>query len=236
MIVYAILGDMTKFYIIRHCEARGNSERIFQGVYDCELSETGILQAEYISLRMRNERIDRIFSSSRKRAQATAKAVNKYHMLPIETDDSVIEINAGDWEGKRFADFQRLFPEESRLWNTQPYNFEAPHGEKMSDVYKRTVEFIKRTAAENNNKNIAVISHGCAIRNMLCWAKGLEFDKLGSVGWCANTGVNIIEVSESGEPRLILENDITHLPPELRSVSAQKWWNEDDDGVLKEQI
>lgn len=216
---------MTRFYVIRHCEAVGNREKIFQGTYDGEVSELGKKQLEYLSLRMRNEKVDYIFSSSRKRALATANAVNKYKNLNIEIDDAIIEINAGEWEGKPFSSFPELFPKESMLWDNEPYNFVAPNGEAMRSVYNRMTSFVKEKAVQHKGKSIVIASHGCAIRNLLCWAKNLPFERLGEVPWCANTAVNIIDVDDELKPHLVLLNDISHLPEEIKTISSQKWNN-----------
>lgn len=37
---------MTRLYLVRHCEARGNADRVFQGSTDAEISERGALQLE----------------------------------------------------------------------------------------------------------------------------------------------------------------------------------------------
>ncbi|MBR0414407.1 MAG: histidine phosphatase family protein [Clostridia bacterium] len=214
---------MTRFIVIRHCEAVGNRERIFQGTYDGAVSELGAKQLEYLALRFRNEHIDRIYSSSRKRALATADAVNRFHHLEIETDDRIIEIHAGEWEGKPFSEFPVLFPKEMELWDTNPSHFVAPNGEKMSDVYARMSAFVKEKAQQFPGQTIVLASHGCAIRNLLCWAEQIGFENLGDEIWCANTAVNIIDVDESLQPHLVLKNDISHLPPQMQTLSSQKW-------------
>ena len=218
---------MTRFYVIRHCEAVGNKERIFQGTFDGDVSEFGKTQLDYLSLRMRNEPVDFIYSSSRKRALATAKAINKYKNLDIIVDDRVIEINAGDWEGKQFATFPALYPEESHLWDNEPYKFKAPNGEKMIDVYNRMLNFVKEKSIEHKDKIIVIASHGCAIRNLMCWVKGKPFEELNDVIWYANTAINIFDVDDGLNPHLVVENDISHLPEEIRNNSAQNWSNED---------
>jgi broad specificity phosphatase PhoE len=216
---------MTRFYIIRHCEAAGNRERVFQGIHDGDVTETGILQLKYLSLRMRNEKVDYIYSSSRKRALATAQAVNEYHGLPIHIDDRIIEINAGDWEGKSFAEFPELYPVESELWDSEPYSFIAPNGEKMIDVYNRMKKFVLDKTREHRGSSIAAATHGCAIRNLMCWAKGLDFTRLNEIEWCDNTGINIIDVDDDFVPHVITENNISHLPEEIKFMSRQIWNN-----------
>ncbi|MBQ6381467.1 MAG: histidine phosphatase family protein [Clostridia bacterium] len=214
---------MAKFYVIRHCEAMGNREKIFQGTHDGEVSELGKLQLDYLSLCFRNEAIDSIYSSSRKRALATARAVNLYHHLDIQIDDRIMEINAGEWEGKAFSTFPKLFPKEMYLWDYEPYRFVAPNGESMQQVYDRMVAFVLEKAQQFPQQNMVLASHGCAIRNLLCWAEGLGFEHLGEEIWPANTGVSVIEVGSDLKPHLLLKNDISHLPEEMRTLSSQKW-------------
>ena len=218
-----LMSNNTKFYVIRHCEAVGNREKIFQGTYDGEVSELGRKQLDYLSLRMRNESFNRIFSSSRKRARATAQAINQYHGLNIVIDDRIMEINAGDWEGKKFDEFPVLYPQEMYLWDNEPQNFVAPNGEKMADVYRRMVSFVKELAQKYPGESIVLASHGCAIRNLLCWADGLGFEHLAHEVWCANTAVNVSEVDAQLNPHMILKNDISHLPEEMQTLSSQKW-------------
>lgn len=216
-------GFMTKVYVIRHCEAEGNRERRFQGTFDGEVSALGAKQLDYLALRFRNEPIDAIFSSSRKRAIATAEAVNRYHQLPVNIDDTIMEIHAGLWEGKLFSDFPVLFPKQMYDWDNEPENFVAPEGESMRSVYDRMKNFLLRIASEYPNKTVVIVSHGCAIRNLLCFVEGGGIEALKKQLWCANTAVNEIEIDEDFSMKLIKKNDISHLPEEIRSLSSQKW-------------
>lgn len=90
---------MTRVILIRHCEAEGNVKRIFQGHTDAEVSENGLKQLDLLALRLRNTKIDVLYSSPLKRAFTTAQAVNRYHDLPILQDNDLMELNGGEWEG-----------------------------------------------------------------------------------------------------------------------------------------
>ena len=39
---------MTYIYLVRHCEAMGNHKRLFQGSTDCDISEIGAKQLEFL--------------------------------------------------------------------------------------------------------------------------------------------------------------------------------------------
>ena len=49
--------------------------------------------------------------------------------------------------------------------------FEAPSGDAMCDVRNRMIAVMERIARENPGKTVAVVSHGCALRNFLCYVE-----------------------------------------------------------------
>ena len=65
---------MTRIILVRHCEAAGNLNRRFQGHTDAEVTENGKKQLELLALRMRNVKIDYLYSSPLKRAVSEAYA------------------------------------------------------------------------------------------------------------------------------------------------------------------
>lgn len=81
-------------------------------------------------------------------------------------------------------------------------------GEAMREVYSRMAEALTEIAAAHPDETVAVASHGCAIRNALCWAKGWPIERLSEVAWCDNTGVSVLRFDRD-RVELILENDNT---------------------------
>lgn len=65
---------MTEIYIVRHAEAEGNTNRMFQGSVDTNISENGEKQLERLMKRALDFDVDKIYSSPLKRAQKTAEA------------------------------------------------------------------------------------------------------------------------------------------------------------------
>ena len=100
---------MTRIILVRHCEAAGNLNRRFQGHTDAEVTENGKKQLELLALRMRNVKIDYLYSSPLKRAYATAEAINQFHHLPIYVEADLMEINGGYWEGGPWNEFSTLY-------------------------------------------------------------------------------------------------------------------------------
>ncbi len=212
-----------KLIIVRHGEAAGNLERYFQGHADGAITPRGEEQLAALAARFEAIPFDAIYSSPLTRARQTAEACNCRMNLPIQLDDRLIEINGGVFEGVRWAELPERFPEQARLWDAQPWLFHPENGEAMTDVRRRVSEAVTEIAAANEGKTVVITSHGCAIRNLLCWAKGWPIERLNDVAWGDNTAVSVIEM-ENGVPTLIAENDNSHIADGLSTFATQTWW------------
>lgn len=224
-------GEMT-MYLIRHCETGGNAGGRFQGRSDTDISKTGQHQLEQLRRRFAPVPLDAVYSSPLLRARRTAEAVKGEKAIPLYIDDRLIEIDGGDWEDRPWDEFPGKFPQESADWVNRPGRFVAPHGEAMAAVYARMSQALREIAAKHPGGCVAVVSHGCAVRNALCFAKGLPLDRLQEVGWCDNTGVCELrwEIPANGTAAVravVRENDVSHLdaPPSVREKHA--WWKGD---------
>lgn len=220
----------TKIIVVRHGEAAGNCERYFQGHSDGAVSEKGMKQLEALAKRFEQIHLDAIYSSPLSRAKMTAEAMNRRLGLPIATDERLIEINGGVLEGVKWKDLPVLFPEQAELWSLKPYLFHPEGGESMDEVRARMSAAIMDIAEENDGGTVAVTSHGCAIRALICWAKGWPRERLNEVDWWDNTALGIIEMN-GGVPTLLSENDCSHITGELSTFANQRWWRKPDEMV-----
>ena len=213
----------TTVYVVRHAEAAGNIQRIFQGQVDSDISENGALQLEYLKARFAKTPFDVIYSSPLKRAYKTAQAVNAAQGLPIHTRADLMEICAGDMEEKPFARLPELYPKEWHDWDEEPWNYDPPHGESMRQLYARISAAYEDILRLHAGQRIVIVSHGCAIRNLTCYLKGLPVEQLQTIGWADNTSVMKIR-REGGRDRILYERDISHLSAELSTLAKQNWW------------
>ena len=215
---------MTTLYLIRHAQAEGNIKRIFQGHTDAYISECGKVQLERLKTRFENIPFDVIYSSPLKRAFETAQAVNSLMKKEIIINEDLIEINGGKFEGERWDDLPDLFPNEYELWANNHGEFAAPDGESMPEVYDRMKNAINTIVKNNTGKTIVVVSHGCAIRNYLCYAMGNCVTEIDEVDWCDNTAISKIGFDEDLNPRIELLNDASHLDSDISTLAKQTWW------------
>lgn len=206
---------MTRMYLVRHCESEGNSLGMLQGRTDCDISGNSKKQLELVALRLRNVPFDAIYSSPLRRARKTAEAINRYHRLPITLEPGLQEIDVGVWEGKKWAEVEREYPEQVKAWNEDPAQFTPDRGETMRQVYDRIWAAVTGIVRANPGKTVCATSHGCSIRNFLCHALGKPVEELNGIGWCDNTAVSIVDFDDDMSSKVILMNDASHIPPEL---------------------
>ena len=214
---------MTTLIFIRHCEAYGNLMRVFQGHTDAPISDRGARQLESLSRRFAGVPFDAIYSSPLQRARQTAEAANKTHRLPLQIEPGLIEINGGAWEGKKWADLPVLYPEAYENWSIAPYRFQAPEGESMRQVYDRVWKAALSIVERNPDKQVVCVSHGCALRNLLCRAMGKPIEELNTVDWCDTTAVSILRFHKNRTVSVVLQNDNSHLADGLSTFAEQTW-------------
>lgn len=214
---------MTQIYFVRHAEAMGNVQEFFQGRTDCDLSEKGEKQLEFLAERFKDIPIEKIYSSPLKRAYKTAEAVNKYHGLPITVVEDLIEIDGGVWEGKKWTENEKLYPEAYNDWKNRMWAFHVEGSETMEQVYDRMKSAVAKIAEENRGRTIAVVSHGCALRNYLAYAEFGDIKSLADVGWSDNTAVSLVEYDDELNARIIFKNESSHLPEEFSTLAFSRW-------------
>jgi len=201
---------MTRVYLVRHAKSVGNVIRIFQGRCNLGLSDEGKAQLPQLAEWFRYVHLDAIYASPLLRTMQTAEAVNNYHKLPIQTDDGLREIFAGEWEGQKFSELPTLFPEEWYRWTQDNANFVAPNGESVVQVYERMSETIDRIARENDGKDIAIVSHGCALRCYQCHALGIPISEIDKILIARNASVSCV-IYDGDEIRVEFYDDHSFL-------------------------
>lgn len=212
---------MTKVYIIRHCETMGNHSKVFQGGSDFEVSPVGEKQIAALGERFKDIHIDAVYSSPYKRAKKTAASIADKKGLQITENEGLREINGGIIEGKTLKEIFENHKDLEDAWNLSPQNFHAEKGESMRSVYERVSAAFMEIVRENKDKTIAVVSHGAAIRNLLCFLIYGDIEKLIEVNWCDNTAVNLVEFDDNFKAKIKFLNSTEHLSEELLPSSSR---------------
>lgn len=214
---------VTTVYIVRHCEAEGNLLGEFQGSTDCDITEKGKLQLIKLKERLKDIHFDAVYSSPLKRALKTARA-GAGENAEIIIMKELREINGGAFEGKKWRELPVLYPEEFDLWQNDFGNFKAPEGESVREVYNRMAKAFSDIVSMNKGKTIGIFSHGCSIRTLLTYIKGLPAEKVAETDWSDNTAISCVEVAENGEMTLLYENDSRHIENDDNTAACKRHW------------
>lgn len=211
---------MIKIYLIRHCEAAGNLKKAFQGHTDCDISEDGAAQLEYLKDRFSDIHIDKAYSSPLIRAYKTAVVATLGKGIEVNKDPHFAEINAGIIDGMPFTEIFSKYPWFTDVWDNRLWEFHPEGGEAMREVYERTwaglCEIVKNP--DNEGKTILIASHGAAIRTLICRLVFNDIEKLCHTEWSGNTAVSLL-IYDGEKFEIEYANDASHLPKNLQKTS-----------------
>jgi broad specificity phosphatase PhoE len=199
---------MQRLILIRHGQSEWNREGRLQGYEDSDLSVRGREQSRCLRERLEREVIDAAYSSTATRALETGR-IAVGHRLPIETLDSLREVNLGVWEGRPAAEVKKRYPEQAELWFRAPSKVRIDGGEPLRSFRQRVTRAISRIRRQHETESIVVFSHGGVICAYLTSVLKLKLDDL----WrfkILNGSVSAV-IFPNGSPRIELLNDTSHL-------------------------
>lgn len=214
---------MTTIYLIRHAEAEGNVYRRCHGIYDSLLTPKAYEQLPYLAERFADVPLDAVYASPLYRARHTAKAIADRKGMQVIIRPALHEIDMGDWEDRTWAILPREYPEAYAVWRTRPWECTVPGGESVLGTGDRVLHELHQIAAERPNQTLAVVSHGSAIRSILCRVLHLAPEQITDIGWGDNTCVAKLLFMEDGSVRAEYWNDASHLPQELSTFASIGW-------------
>jgi probable phosphoglycerate mutase len=181
------------------------------GQYDSLLTPRGYMQLEDLARRFEDVHIDAVYSSDLFRTRETARAVYERKGLPLILEPRLRELAFGVWEDLPFGDVLARAGESWRLFEFDPWHWSVEGGETFGAVCGRVTEAIADIAAQNDGKSVAVFTHGCAIRILLCEILGVTApDRLGEVPYVFNTGVTRLRCDGDGIA-IAYSGDASHL-------------------------
>jgi probable phosphoglycerate mutase len=164
-----------RLLLIRHGEVDANVEYRFLGRRDDPLNENGLAQAERLASLAATLPIDLVVTSPKDRARTTAQAIAGAADAVLSTDDRLVELDFGDWEGLTRDQIIDGDPERRDFilrWDRDP-SLAAPGGESLATVQERIVAFADDTVRDHAGETLAVVSHMGAIKALLCAALGV---------------------------------------------------------------
>jgi broad specificity phosphatase PhoE len=197
-----------RVHLIRHGETNWNKERRAQGQMESVLTEEGIAQAQLLRDRLNESGITRVYCSSSVRTRQTAQILFADLPEPIVFCDQLREIHMGPWEGRLYSDIQEADPANFFAFWNQPDVFELAGAETFAKVQARALQRLSFILSENNDqKDIALVSHGVLIKTLLCDVEGRDLAKLWEAPAMHNCARSVINIYDDGSRRISLYSD-----------------------------
>lgn len=200
---------MTKIFLIRHGETEWNKIGKLQGSSDIDLLPEGIQQAHSLAEHAPFSAADAIYSSDLIRAVKTADILAEKFNLPVITNRGLRETSFGEWEGQFLSDLAKENPCGFEKFFTRPDLVKPPNGETFLQSQARIMNALDEIVADNEGKSIIVISHGAAIRLIICAALVIPIRKMWAIGQY-NMALNIL-IFADGLFSVELMNSTLHL-------------------------
>lgn len=160
-----------RVFFVRHGQAYSNVERIVNDRQSriVHLTSIGKNQAEEAALKLKNKKLDKIFSSPFTRTKETAMIINKYHKLKIKIDSRIKEWDTG-FDNKPYDDLNK-FLQKDRL------NAKVKGHESHKDVKKRVGEFISYLKKQNYS-SVLIVTHEEIVRILYSYFNEVPIEEM----------------------------------------------------------
>ncbi len=201
-----------RLILVRHGESEGNSTGIAQGWDDSPLTDKGVRQAELVSDRLRDVKIDAVYSSDLVRAKKTAEIIARPHGLKVTVIKDLREQNFGDANGMPKNEVNRKFDNFLERRKTDP-DAMVPNGESFRMVMERVKKALNEICERHGTGNVAVVLHGGSKRAAV-WALGVIDMKASMSHTFGNTALTEVEITD-GKAKIICLNCTRHISKDL---------------------
>ncbi len=146
-------------YLIRHTRTAAKPGLCY-GQTDMALAQSFADDARELKQKLPELAPDcSVFSSPLTRCLQLAQTLSN----SVTTDGRLLELNFGDWEGRRFDDIE---PDVLKHWTEHFVQTAPPKGESFEDLYRRTGSFWQDLLA-THTEQVLVVTHAGAIRALL---------------------------------------------------------------------
>ena len=149
-------------------------------------------------MRLKNEKIDAVYSSDLKRAKDTAKEILKFHKnTPVHYVKELREGNVGSYTGKTRDEINiNDFPKDA---------------ESLEHMMERIGSFLDRIYPKNKDKTILFVCHGGIKRALITYILNKPVSFIKQIPKPENTAVSIFEIREDKKHKVHLLNCVKHL-------------------------
>lgn len=171
-------------YIMRHGKTEWNALHKLQGRTNIPLNDEGRLMASQACEEYKSVKIDVCYCSPLIRAVETAQIVLRDRNIPIITDERLVEMSFGDYEGIENSFQIPNCPINVIFKEPEKYLESVGGAESFDDLFTRTGEFLKEVIEPQlqEGKNILIVGHGAMNSSIICQIKNLPIEEFWNAG------------------------------------------------------
>ena len=207
-----------KLYLLRHGQTDLSREDSFCGSgLDPELTAEGLEMAQAFAAAYRAKSWLAIYSSSLRRAIASAQPLCDALAMSLQVRADLNEIGYGKWEGLTRETVEREYHDDYVSWLADPAWHAPTGGELAVMIARRGLRVVEEINQTFKDGNVLVVSHKATIRIILCGLLGIDVGRFRYRLVCPVGSVSIIEFTSEG-PLLHALADRSHLTETLKSL------------------
>lgn len=186
-------------YLLRHGQTSFSRANAFCGSgLDPELTEDGEAMAQAFATAYRQTQWEAIYTSTLKRAVATAKPLCDTVGVAPQLRDDLREIGYGKWEGLGVEEVSRDFHDDYLRWTADPAWNAPTGGEPAVAIAQRGLRVVEEIRTKHASGNVLIVSHKATIRIILCALLGIDVGRFRFRLGCPVGSVSHIEFTSHG--------------------------------------
>ncbi|OFZ47163.1 MAG: hypothetical protein A2381_14300 [Bdellovibrionales bacterium RIFOXYB1_FULL_37_110] len=158
---------MKKLILIRHGECDGNIEGRFRGRFDFPLNQQGIRQSHELGQLLKKVDFKMIYTSPLKRAKQTADIIATHTLSKVISLETFNNLSLGPWNGELKAVIAKKYPEQYKIWISNPESLTFPGLENLNDVQNRAMLGVKDLRSKHSDETIIVVTHRAVLKPLI---------------------------------------------------------------------
>ena len=171
-------------YLIRHGKTDWNDRHKLQGRTDIPLNDEGRRMAEAAREEYLDVHFDICFCSPLIRARETAEILLRGRNIPILTDDRLMEMSFGIYEGQENSFDIPDCPINVLFFSPEKYTDPPGGAESLDALFARTGAFLRERADPllAEGRDVLIVGHGAMNSSIVCQVRQIPREKFWSAG------------------------------------------------------
>ena len=163
-----------RIFIIRHPETEANARKLIYGRTESEYTPKGLVSMDWVLQKLKDQRIDAIYTSPLQRTVKLAQAISSVKGCPVIEGEALREMDFGVFENMTRAEAEERFPDYFQCYMADYTRYRIQGGESFQDVLARLSAFITPIIKEEGA--IILVTHGMVMKAAISLLLGIAPD------------------------------------------------------------